>query len=92
MELPLIIQEKNMKDFQKMIQRLDEDSKGYVEGKALCTYLCLGDCKIFARDKISDYIEELSNAANEEGFISQNSFVDVSTSFFLLISLSRFNR
>ena len=68
-----------LKHYQNLINNLDEESTGTINGKAFCTYLCLLNSEIMTSDAKDAYNEALR--VYEKNTINLNEFVHVSAWF-----------
>lgn len=60
-----------------MIDNLDEECNGYIDGKTLSIYLCLLNSKIIENNIKLNYEEELKEISHNENFIRIKEFINV---------------
>lgn len=64
-----------LKQYQNMIQNLDEESLGMINGKAFCTFLCLLKTPIMSQEEKLQYSERLKSY--NKVTIGMNEFINV---------------
>ena len=64
-----------LKQYQSLIHNLDDESTGWINGKAFCTYLCLLTSKIMSFSQKIEYSEALKSF--KKNTLTLNEFVNV---------------
>jgi hypothetical protein len=79
-DLPEDWQARDLKSYYRLIKNLDQNSRGFVDFKRLCTYICLLATPIPNELNISEYSEALIAKATQ-GWLDEQTFVSIPAFF-----------